>query len=74
MKSIKSILAAVIIISGIFFVTSDAYAGGRIALIVNTPVVETVNVSPGPGFFWIRGHYRFDRFGFRVWVPGHWAR
>jgi hypothetical protein len=37
------------------------------------PVVETIGVAPGPGFFWIGGYYHWygNRWG---WVAGHYER
>jgi len=37
------------------------------------PIVETVGVAPGPGFFWIGGYYHWygNRWG---WVGGHYER
>lgn len=35
-------------------------------------VVETVTVSPGPGFIWVGGYWGWH--GHWVWAPGHWAR
>jgi hypothetical protein len=37
------------------------------------PIVETVGIAPGPGFFWIGGYYHWygNRWG---WVAGHYER
>jgi hypothetical protein len=37
------------------------------------PIVETVPVSPGPGYVWVGGYYRWngDRY---VWVHGRYVR
>jgi hypothetical protein len=37
------------------------------------PLVETVGIAPGPGFFWIGGYYHWygNRWG---WVAGHYER
>lgn len=44
-------------------------------VVAGPPVAQTevVPVSPGPGWYWIGGHWawRYSRY---VWVPGHWAR
>jgi hypothetical protein len=34
-------------------------------------VAEVIPASPGPGFFWARGHWAW-RYGRYVWVRGHW--
>ena len=36
-------------------------------------IVETPPASPGPGWFWVRGHYVWERGGW-VWRGGHWVR
>jgi outer membrane lipoprotein SlyB len=36
-----------------------------------SPPVETVVVSPGPGYFWVGGEWEWN--GRWVWVSGHWA-
>ena len=35
------------------------------------PPVETVVVSPGPGYYWVDGEWEWN--GGWVWVGGHWA-
>ncbi|MGA2695440.1 MAG: hypothetical protein ABSE92_05240 [Terriglobales bacterium] len=51
------------------------------------PLVETVVVSPGPGYYWVQGyqswngaryvwvpgHYEHVPAGRHRWIPGHWA-
>jgi hypothetical protein len=34
--------------------------------------VEVVGRSPGPGYVWVKGYYRWNGAAYR-WVPGHWA-
>jgi hypothetical protein len=34
---------------------------------------EVVGVAPGPGYFWVRGHWAWRGGGY-VWLGGHWAR
>jgi len=53
------------------------------------PLVETIGVAPGPGFFWIGGHWHWNRGWVWIagryerhphfhpgcgWEPGHWGR
>lgn len=75
-----------------FVLTSSACvsAGGRVYLRVGppTPIVEARLVTPGPGYVWLPGFYRWDEYAYvwvpgrwdrpprahRAWVPGHWAR
>jgi WXXGXW repeat (2 copies) len=35
------------------------------------PRVEVIPARPGPRYFWINGHWRWDGRA-HVWVPGHW--
>ncbi|HEY3755477.1 MAG TPA: hypothetical protein VGL42_04955 [Opitutaceae bacterium] len=44
-------------------------------VVAGPPVAQTevVPVSPGPGWFWVGGHYAW-RYGRYVWIGGHWAR
>jgi YXWGXW repeat-containing protein len=35
--------------------------------------VEVVVASPGPGYAWVRGYWRWDRNDY-FWVPGRWER
>ena len=50
-----------------------AYVSTEITVAEAPPplVVETVTVSPGPGFVWIRGGWAWRDRGF--WERGHWA-
>jgi hypothetical protein len=36
------------------------------------PIVESVTITPVPGYVWIDGAYLWQ--GRWVWEPGHWAR
>ena len=33
--------------------------------------VEVIVASPGSGFVWVRGYWRWERADY-VWTPGHW--
>ncbi|HEX3797484.1 MAG TPA: hypothetical protein VH413_02190 [Verrucomicrobiae bacterium] len=35
------------------------------------PVVESVTITPAPGYVWVAGAYSWE--GRWVWEPGHWA-
>jgi hypothetical protein len=35
------------------------------------PIVETIPASPGAGYAWIPGHYRWNGYRY-VWVGGHY--
>jgi len=47
----------------------------QIAMIATTepplPRVESVPISPGPNYFWIGGHWKWEA-GQYLWVPGYW--
>jgi len=70
MKSIKTILAVIIIAVSIFAVSDIALAGPRFRVVVGAPLI----VKPGPNFVWVEGHYKLNRFGILEWVPAHWKR
>jgi hypothetical protein len=51
-------------------------AAGPIAVAIPAPPPlrhEVVPRRPGPGTFWIEGHWRWER-GTHVWVAGRWER
>ena len=35
------------------------------------PRAEMITPAPGPSYFWVNGHWRWDN-GQHIWVPGHW--
>jgi hypothetical protein len=57
----KKKMALVLLAAASFF--SLAACGGR-PYYVNTP--------PGPGAYWVPGHYVTGPYGGEHWVPGHW--
>ena len=69
MKTLKIIALALILSSAVIAFGSTALS--ETASVTNT---ENVSVKFAPEFVWIKGHYKVDRFGFVVWVPGHWRR
>jgi hypothetical protein len=86
-KSSLLVLAGSFLLSGCVYRERTVYRhpGGRVVttetvgseVIVTeappAPVVETVVVSPGPGFVWVGGAWGWN--GNRwVWERGHWAR
>ncbi|MCI0449516.1 MAG: hypothetical protein L0Y79_06995 [Chlorobi bacterium] len=71
MKSIKSVLLAFIMIMGLIGInTSETNAGPRVRIYVGTPKIH----KPGPNYVWVEGHYKINKYGKLVWVPGHWKR
>jgi len=55
--------------------TACAETNGRLYVRVAPPraVVERRVVSPGPGYVWVPGYYRWERNAY-LWVPGVWTR
>ena len=49
------------------------YVVGVVVPAMPAAIVETPPASPGPGWFWVRGHYVWERGGW-VWRAGHWVR
>ena len=37
------------------------------------PQVEQYGDPPGPDYFWVKGHWRWEGRRY-VWTPGHWAQ
>jgi len=75
LKSIKTItLASILGLILLVASVNTTNAGPRIVVALNTPPVEVISACPGPGFVWVRGHYRVGMWGHLVWVPGHWRR
>jgi hypothetical protein len=35
--------------------------------------VEVIVASPGPGYVWVPGYWRWERHDY-LWTPGRWAR
>jgi hypothetical protein len=72
MKSIKSVIAALILVMGFLFIsTGETNSWPRFR--VYTSPVKVVN-KPGPNYVWVGGHYKFNKYGKAVWVPGHWKK
>ena len=46
--------------------------GGEIVMVAPPPVqAEVIAVAPGPGYFWIGGHWAWQM-NRHVWVGGNW--
>ena len=63
--SILTLIAAVVILCG---VNTSTYSAET------QTVTISVNKKPGPNYIWIAGHYKHNKFGKLIWVPGHWKR
>ena len=70
MKALKIFALAVIISSALMVFSSSTLAATNTA----ASATEITVVKFLPGLVWVVGHYKFDRFGFRVWVPAHWRK
>jgi hypothetical protein len=71
----KSLMAALLLGTSLFAATACAGASGRVYVRTGPPPLrrEAVLVSPGPGYVWVPGYYRYDRSGY-VWVGGRYER
>jgi hypothetical protein len=83
-------LAAGTLLAASIFAGACVGASGRVYVRTGPPPLrsERVLVSPGPGYVWIPGYYRYDRGGYlwvagryeraprarARWVPAHWER
>ncbi len=68
-------LAATVLAASMFAATACVGASGRVYVRSGPPPLrsEAVLVSPGPGYVWIPGYYRYERGG-DVWIGGHYDR
>jgi len=72
MKYTKSIIIGLIIVLGLLCLNiNEANAWPRNRFYTG-PVV-TVS-KPGHNYIWIEGHWKINKFGKTVWVPGRWKR
>ncbi len=69
-------IAAIILLSFIltFANSSTVFAGPRIKVTFGKPNTHIVYSKPGPNYVWVEGHYKLNKFGKLVWVPGHWKK
>ena len=68
-------LAISILLAGTVFAAACAGVSGRVYVRTGPPPIraEAVLVSPGPGYVWIPGYYRYERGGY-LWIGGHYER
>jgi hypothetical protein len=68
-------LAAAVIFAASIFAAACVGASGRVYVRTGPPPLraEVVSVSPGAGYVWVPGYYRYDGGGY-VWVGGRWDR
>jgi len=61
------LLAGVAILAGCAYPTRTVVVAGP-----PPPPAEYIPASPGPGYYWVRGHYAW-REGRYVWIGGHYV-
>jgi hypothetical protein len=82
MTVLKKSCALALVLSSLLAFTNCAshhhgyrtYSRGRVVYVETSPpepVVEVVSVSPGAGYCWIPGRYRWDGRSY-VWLSGRW--
>ena len=64
--SILTLIAAVVIFFGY---NVNSYSS-ETAAVMNTSEIR----KPGPKYIWVAGHFKINKHGKSVWVPGHWKR
>ena len=71
----RTLTAAVILAGALLATTACAGTSGRVYIRSGPPPVraEVVAVSPGPGYVWVPGYYRYERTDY-VWVAGRYER
>jgi WXXGXW repeat (2 copies) len=70
----KKHIAAAVLAAGTFLATSvPAAAQVYITVAPPAPIVETAPASPGAGYVWVPGYYRWNGSRY-VWVHGHYVR
>jgi|SRR5579862_2989231 len=69
---IKGILATAVLAGALVAAALPAAAQVYVQVAPPAPIVETAPVSPGAGYVWVPGHYRWDGSRY-VWVKGHYA-
>jgi len=72
MRTTKSIIISVMLIIGFLGLSvKDSNAWPRYR-VYKTPVVKIS--KPGPNYVWVECHWKFNKFGKKVWVRGHWKK
>jgi hypothetical protein len=68
-------LTAALLLGASLFVTACAHASGGVYVRTGPPPLrrEVIVASPGPGYVWVPGYYRYDGRAY-VWVGGRYER
>ena len=71
----KSLTGALLLGASLLVISACVGASGRVYVRSGPPPLrsEAVIVSPGPGYIWVPGYYRYDGGGY-LWVGGRWDR
>jgi hypothetical protein len=76
-RGLRTTVAGLVLTGSLIGTVACASAAprGRMYLRVGppAPIVETRVVSPGPGYVWLPGFYRWEGRNY-VWIPGRWDR
>jgi hypothetical protein len=76
-RGLRTAIAALLLTGSLTGAVACASAAprGRVYLRVGppAPIVETRIVSPGRGYVWLPGFYRWEGRNY-VWTPGRWDR
>jgi len=73
MRIIKKItITAFLIFIILGFTSQEAKSWPRVRFYAGIP--NTVVVKPGPKYVWVEGHYKVNKWGKFVWIPGQWKR
>jgi len=75
MMKLHNVLLACALGAGIFGAalpaSAQVYGGVYIQTAPPSPIVETVPVAPGPGYFWVGGYWRWNGYRY-AWVHGNY--
>lgn len=64
--SILTVLAAIVILCA---VNTTSYSTETQKVTISNDIKK-----PGPRYVWVSGHYKHNKFGKLLWIPGHWKR
>jgi hypothetical protein len=67
MNFLKSIIIPLIAVMGFITLNSgETNAAPRVGIYAPH--------KSGPNYIWVGGHYKNNKFGKLVWIPGHWKK
>ena len=72
MMKLRSLLVACALGAAIAGGATPANAQVYVQAAPPAPMYETVPVSPGSGYYWVAGHWRWNGYRY-VWVHGHYV-